>query len=266
MNFIRSLLHMLWMVVTVIPYSLVLVALRPLARRSPAAWHGWFYRIAAQWLYLAALGARWLCGVRWRITGLEHVPAEGPAVLLCKHQSAWETLALPALLPRPLAYVFKRELLRIPCFGWALGSLDMIHINREQRLAAARLVEKEGRRLLDEGVLVTLFPEGTRVARGQRGKYLSSGAQLAVKCGVPVVPIAVTSARCWPPRGFVKQPGVVEVSIGAPIATEGRKATEVMAEVEQWIEGEMQRLDAEAYVEQPEENTQETPQDVPQQG
>ncbi|MBQ9577924.1 MAG: 1-acyl-sn-glycerol-3-phosphate acyltransferase, partial [Ottowia sp.] len=147
----------------------------------------------------------------------------------------------------------KRELLRIPCFGWALGSLDMIHINREQRLAAARLVEKEGRRLLEQGVLVTLFPEGTRVARGQRGKYLSSGAQLAVKSGAPVIPVAVTSARCWPPRGFVKQPGLVEVSIGAPIATQGRKSAEVMAEVEQWIEGEMLRLDAEAYVEQPQQ-------------
>lgn len=260
MNFLRSLLHMLWMVLTVIPWGLSAVVLAPLARRSPRVRHGWFYQLCADWLRMAVWGARAICGVRWRITGMEHVPATGPAVLLCKHQSAWETLALPALLPRPLAYVFKRELLRIPFFGWALGSLDMIHIDRSQRLASVKLVVKEGRRLLQQGVLVTLFPEGTRVARGQRGKYLSSGAQLAVSCGAPVVPIAVTSARCWPPRSFVKVPGVVEVSIGAPIATEGRKSAEVMAEVEQWIEAEMQRLDAEAYAGQPRENVPETPQ------
>ncbi|MBR6976221.1 MAG: 1-acyl-sn-glycerol-3-phosphate acyltransferase [Ottowia sp.] len=253
MNFIRSLLHMLWMVLTVIPWSLLVVVLLPLARRSPEARHGWFYRLCANWLALAVWGAQVLCGVRWRITGMEHLPAEGPAVLLCKHQSAWETFALPALLPRPLAYVFKRELLRIPFFGWALGSLDMIHIDRSKPKAAMREVLKEGQRLLEQGVLVTLFPEGTRVARGQRGTYLHSGAQLAQRCGAPVIPIAVTSARCWPPRGFVKLPGLIEVSIGAPIATDGRKATDVMAEVEQWIEGEMQRLDAEAYVEQPQE-------------
>ena len=256
MNFLRSLLHMLWMAVTLIPWSLSVVVLAPLARRSPAARHGWFYQMCVDWLRLAVWGARVLCGVRWRVTGLENLPATGPVVVLAKHQSAWETLALPVLLPRTLAYVFKRELLQIPFFGWALGSLDMIHIDRSQKLASVKLVVKEGRRLLDEGVVVTLFPEGTRVARGQRGKYLPSGAQLAVACGAPVVPIALTSARCWPPRGFVKAPGMVEISIGAPIATAGRKGAEVMAQVEQWIEGEMQRLDAEAYPE---------PHDKPQQ-
>ncbi len=252
-NFLRALLHMLWMTLTVIPVSLALVALRPFVRHSPAAWHGWFYRLAAFWLWLAVWGARVLCGVRWRITGLEHIPREGAAVLLAKHQSAWETLALPALLPRPLAYVFKRELLRIPFFGWALGSLDMIHIDRSQRQASVKLVVSEGRRLLGDGVLVALFPEGTRTARGQQGKYLTSGARLAIECGVPVIPIAITSARCWPPRSFVKTPGVVDMSIGAPIATTGRKGAEVMAEVQQWIEGEMLRLDAPAYAATPQE-------------
>ena len=221
-NFLRALLHMLWMTLTVIPVSLALVALRPFVRHSPAAWHGWFYRLAAFWLWLAVWGARVLCGVRWRITGLEHIPREGAAVLLAKHQSAWETLALPALLPRP-------------------------------RQASVKLVVSEGRRLLGDGVLVALFPEGTRTARGQQGKYLTSGARLAIECGVPVIPIAITSARCWPPRSFVKTPGVVDMSIGAPIATTGRKGAEVMAEVQQWIEGEMLRLDAPAYAATPQE-------------
>jgi 1-acyl-sn-glycerol-3-phosphate acyltransferase len=98
-----------------------------------------------------------------------------------------------------------------------------------------------------EGVWVIMFPEGTRIARGQKGEYKSGGARLAIAAGVPVIPIAVTSARCWPTRAFVKKPGVVDISIGRAIPSEGRSADELMQEVESWIESEMHRLDPEAY-------------------
>jgi 1-acyl-sn-glycerol-3-phosphate acyltransferase len=93
-----------------------------------------------------------------------------------------------------------------------------------------------------------MFPEGTRIPRGQKGEYKTGGARLAIAAGVPIIPIAVTSARCWPTRAFVKTPGVVDISIGQPIATENRSAEELMLEVEAWIEAEMRRLDPEAYV------------------
>ena len=102
-------------------------------------------------------------------------------------------------------------------------------------------------RLLGEGAWVIMFPEGTRIPRGEKGAYMSSGARLAIDCGAPVIPIAVTSARCWPRKAFIKRPGVVDISIGPPIATAGRKAHEVTREVEAWIETEMRRLDPEAY-------------------
>jgi 1-acyl-sn-glycerol-3-phosphate acyltransferase len=137
-----------------------------------------------------------------------------------------------------LAYVFKRELLYVPFFGWAIGKLDMIHIDRSQRAKAFAKVVEQGKALLAKGVWVIMFPEGA---------YKSGGTRLAVATGAPVIPIAVTSAKCWPRRAFVKFSGVVDVSIGQPIPSAGRDADELMAEVENWIEAEMRRLDPDAY-------------------
>ena len=143
--------------------------------------------------------------------------------------------------------MFKKELLRIPFFGWSIGSLDMIHIDRKHGSRSFHKVVEQGKRLLAQGTWVIMFPEGTRVARGQAGEYKSGATRLAIMAGVPVVPIAGTSAKCWPRKALVKRPGVVEVSIGKPISTTGRKHEELMAEVEAWIESEMHRLDPEAY-------------------
>jgi 1-acyl-sn-glycerol-3-phosphate acyltransferase len=92
-----------------------------------------------------------------------------------------------------------------------------------------------------------MFPEGTRMARGEKGTYQTAGTRLAVDTGAPVIPIAVASARCWPRKGFIKSPGVVDVSIGPPIASVGREPKALMREVEAWIEAEMRRIDPEAY-------------------
>jgi 1-acyl-sn-glycerol-3-phosphate acyltransferase len=101
--------------------------------------------------------------------------------------------------------------------------------------------------LLAQGIWIIMFPEGTRIARGQKGVYKTGGTRLAVETGAPVIPVAVTSARCWPRKAFIKRPGVVDVSIGKPIPSAGREPEELMREVEQWIESEMRRLDPEAY-------------------
>jgi 1-acyl-sn-glycerol-3-phosphate acyltransferase len=143
--------------------------------------------------------------------------------------------------------VFKRELLLIPFFGWAMGRLDMIHIDRSRRTEAWNKVAEQGRRFMADGHWVIMFPEGTRTPRGSQGAYKSGATRLAVTTGVPVVPIAVTSARCWPRKSFVLRPGVVDISIGRPIPAVGREPDELMREVEGWIESEMRRLDPEAY-------------------
>jgi len=166
---------------------------------------------------------------------------------LPKHQSTWETFAFPGLMPHPLCYVFKRELLYIPFFGWAMARLDMVHIDRSKRTEAWSRVAEQGKRFMAQGNWVIMFPEGTRGPRGGRGVYKSGGTRLAVTTGTPVVPIAVTSARCWPRKSFVLTPGVIDVSVGKPIPAVGREPDELMREVETWIEAEMHRLDPQAY-------------------
>ena len=244
MALLRSIVHGLWMLVTVIPYALAIVLLSPFAKPYT------LYRLARGWLRQVMLGLTVICGVRWRVHGTENLPVgqTSPAILLVKHQSTLETFLMPVLMPHPLAYVFKRELLYIPFFGWAIGRLDMVHIDRSQRAQAFSKVVDQGKRLLAQGVWVIMFPEGTRIPRGQAGAYKSGGTRLAVATGAPVIPVAVSSARCWPRKSMIKHPGLVDVSIGLPIPSQGRDADELMREVERWIEAEMRRLDPEAYV------------------
>jgi 1-acyl-sn-glycerol-3-phosphate acyltransferase len=125
--------------------------------------------------------------------------------------------------------------------------MDMIHIDRSQKAQAFNKVVEQGKRLLAQGIWVIMFPEGTRIPRGQKGTYKSGGTRLAIATGAPVIPIAVASAKCWPRKSFLKHPGIVDVSIGKPIPSEGRAADEMMREVEAWIEAEMRRLDPDAY-------------------
>ena len=236
----RSALYFLFLVVTVVPWATVAVIYSIFVRGERLYW------LCAGWLTLSVWGARVICGVRARVQGRENLP-DSPVVLLSKHQSAWETLAFPSLMPHPLCYVFKRELLWIPFFGWAMARMDLIHIDRSKRAEAWSKVAEQGRRFMAQGNWVIMFPEGTRAPRGGQGKYKNGGSRLAVETGRPVMPVAVTSARCWPRKSLVLRPGIVDVSIGKPIASTGRDADSLMREVETWIEAEMRRLDPEAY-------------------
>ncbi len=243
MPLFRSILHTLWMLATVIPWAIVMVIASLWSSGEQMFW------MASRWLGWQIDGARILCGIQVRITGMENLPTgkTSPAILLSKHQSTFETFLFPAIMPHPLAYVFKKELIYVPFFGWAIGRMDMIHIDRSQRAQAFNKVVEQGRRLLAQGVWVIMFPEGTRIPRGQKGTYKIGGTRLAVETGAPVIPIAVTSAKVWPRKAFIKHPGIVDVSIGMPIPSQGRQPDELMREVEAWIEAEMRRLDPEAY-------------------
>ncbi len=241
---LRSVLYYAWMIVIIVPWALVVVLASPFTPPDRLYW------MCTGYLRTCIFGAKWICGVDYRVQGMQRLPnaASMQPIILCpKHQSTWETFAFPTIMPHPLAYVFKREILRIPFFGWAIGRLDFIHIDRSNRIEAWNKVAEQGKRLLGRGVWVIMFPEGTRTTRGSKGAYKSGATRLAVATGAPVVPIAVSSAKCWPRKSFVVRPGVIEVSIGEPIASEGREPDELMREVEQWIEAEMRRLDPTAY-------------------
>ena len=242
---LRSALFVAWMAVTVVPWGLLMLLLSIFVRGTRLYW------ATMMWLRMAIWGARVICGVQHRIQGMQNLPtaadSHAAVLLAAKHQSTWETFAFPTLMPHPLAYVFKRELLYIPFFGWAMGRLDMIHIDRSKRAEAWNKVAQQGRDLFAQGIWVIMFPEGTRIPRGQAGTYKTGASRLAIAAGVPIVPIAATSARCWPRKSFLLRPGVVDISIGQPIPSAGREEKELMQQVETWIEAEMRRLDPEAY-------------------
>lgn len=238
---VRSAVFYVWMGVTVVPWALALMLVSLFAPRTTVWW------CAVSWFRVVLFGCRWILGIRVRVQGLENLPRDGAAVLLSKHQSTLETLLLPTLVAHPLAFVFKRELLRIPFFGWSMARLNMIHIDRESRAASMKSIISQGSALLAQGTWVIMFPEGTRVAPGQRGTYQTAGTRLAVEAGVPVVPIAVTAGTCWPRPVLQKCPGVVDVSFGPPMASTGAEPRALMRDVEAWIEAEMQRLEPEAY-------------------
>ncbi len=243
MPLIRSILHMLWMAVTVVPWALAVLVFSLFGSSTQVYW------LCAGWLRLAVNGGTAILGIHNRVTGMENLPSSelGTCVLLVKHQSTWETFSMVTLMPHPLAFVFKRELLYVPFFGWAMSRMDMIHIDRSQRAQAFSKVVEQGKRLMAQGVWVIMFPEGTRIPRGQKGVYKSGGTRLAIETGAPVIPVAVTSAKCWPRKAFIKTPGIVDISIGKPISSVGRQPDELMREVENWIETEMRRLDPDAY-------------------
>lgn len=199
------------------------------------------YRIITSWTRVILFALRHLCRIEFRVLGAEHLP-QRPCVVLSKHQSAWETLAFQLIFP-PQVYVIKRELLWIPFFGWGLAMLSPIAINRSAGPRAARQMLAQGRERIARGFWVVVYPEGTRVAPGARGKYQSSGSAIAIHAGAPIVPVAHNAGRYWRRKAFLKYPGLITVSIGAPIATEGRKADALTREVEDWIEAEMQRID-----------------------
>lgn len=233
MTFLRSLLFALIQVIITLPYGLLaplLYPLPPLAR----------CRVMRSWAYFITWLARWVLGIRYRVLGLEHLP-KGPCVVLSKHQSAWETIAFQTFMP-PLSFVLKKELLKIPFFGWGLAMTSPIAIDRSAGREALKILEVQGVRRLAEGFWVVVFPEGSRMPPGVRGKYNVGGAWLAVKAGVPVLPVAHNAGRLWGKNAFIKRAGEVTVVIGPPISTAGRKATEVNAEAEAWIEQQMARL------------------------
>ena len=236
---IASLFLLVLQVVTVIPVALIMLCLFWAPRK-------WLYWWAQYWLRINIWGLEHICGIRWQVIGQANLPDE-PVILLSKHQSTWETFFFPVWMPRELCYVFKRELLYIPFFGWGIGLLDMIHINRAKRADAFEQVVTQGARKLSEDRCIIMFPEGTRIPVGAKGQYKAGGARLAVRTGAQVVPIAHNAGEVWPKKSFVKKPGLVTVSIGPAISSQGKAPEAVLTEVETWIETEMRRISPHAY-------------------
>jgi len=233
MIFIRSLILFLLQLVITPVFALIAIMtfpFHPLTR----------YHIISRWALTSLWLLRVLCDIRMEVRGAENIP-DKPAILLCKHQSAWETIALQKVFP-PQVWVLKRELLWIPFFGWGLAMTSPIAIKRSDGKGAMKQLLKQGKERLEKGFCVVIFPEGTRIPYGQKGKYKVGGALLSHSTGVPVVPIAHNAGKLWGRNSFMKHPGVITMSIGAAIDPAGLKAEEINRRVEEWIEAEVARL------------------------
>ncbi len=198
------------------------------------------YRVIMQWAFLNIWWLEVTCGLRHRVEGQDNIPQRA-AIVLCKHQSAWEALVLPRYFS-PVTWVLKAELLLIPFFGWGLATLRPIAINRASGRSALEQVVEQGRRRLAEGIWVVVFPEGTRVAPGKQRRYRPGGAVLAEATGLAVVPVAHNAGDYWPRRGFLKRPGTIRLVIGEPIESKGRSAAEINARAAEWIESTSNEL------------------------
>src|SRR5450631_1522571 len=235
MSALRSVLFALYqLVVTPIwaVFVLLLFWLPPIPR----------YKFIMGWCWLMLFGARRICGIRERVIGRENIPSFGaPHIVMSKHSSTWETLALNFIFP-PLAFVAKKELLSIPFFGWAFALASPITIDRTSGQDAMTQIITQGRERFAQGFWIVVYPEGTRIKAGTRAHYKTGGARLAVALDVPIVPVAHNAGYLWPKGRLGKRPGTITVSIGPPIRAEGGDMQRLINEVESWIEDEVARL------------------------
>lgn len=233
MTVARSSLFALALLLITPPYALLALATFPLPRMAR-------YRIISGWSHCVIFLSKVILRIDWRVEGAEHLPRR-PAVILAKHQSAWETMAFQLIFP-PQVHVLKRELLWIPFFGWGLALMSPIAIDRRRGHSALRFMAKRGRQRLAQGFWVVVFPEGTRVAPGERRAYQIGGAWLAAASGAPVVPVAHNAGLLWPRYAFLKRAGTVTVRIGPAIDPAGRDPATINRLAEAWIEEQQKAL------------------------
>ncbi len=208
---------------------------------------GWLLPNSRRYYVLFSYGfvvlwlARLILGLRWEIEGREHLAGKPGRLIAAKHQSTWDTMILPLLLRQP-AFVLKKELLWIPIFGTGLAGMGPIAIDRKAGRQALKQIIEQGKTALAEGRDVVIFPEGTRYRPDVIPEYKPGAALLAAQAGVEIIPVALNSGCFWRKKQFLKRPGTIRVVIGPPIATAGKRADAITAEVREWIEAEQRRL------------------------
>ncbi len=236
MIYFRSILYLVFLVLTLIPYTIICFIFSFTSVKLR-------YKLMIKWPKLVLWGAFIICGIRWQVKGIENLPSDSAAIILSNHQSTWETLYFLAKIPRKICYIYKRELHFIPFFGWSLASLNMISINRSKNREAFLQILQKGRKCLEEGCWPVLFPEGTRVEYGKLAKFKMGGILLSIETNTPIIPIAHDSGKCWNNRNpFIKSPGLITVSIGPIIRPDNLSPEELNQKVRNWIQNELESI------------------------
>jgi len=238
MLFLRSLLFWIGMTVS----TLIITPFIPFLYPIPYSIR---YRYAHQWTRFNLWWLEVTCRLKYRVEGTENIP-DTPCIVMAKHQSAWETMALQKMFP-PQVWIMKREIFWIPFFGWAIAAMEPIAIDRSSgRKAVAQIVE-QGIKKLQEGRWIVVFPEGTRVPPGKKGRYGQGGAIMATESGFPAIPVAHNAGEFWKRNDFIKRPGTIDVVIGKPIESKGKEPSALNKEVEDWIEEQMHEISITPY-------------------
>ena len=198
------------------------------------------YYLITRWAVFNLWWLKICCNITYEIKGKDNIPGK-PCIVMSKHQSAFETLALQQIFI-PQVWILKKELLQIPIYGWGLASMQPIAINRDPTIKSFRQIADQGCERLQKGYWVIIFPEGTRVAPNKKKKYLPGGGMLAEKSGAQVVPVAHNAGRLWPRNSMIKKPGLITIKIGPVIESENKSAKKITDEVENWIEKEIGEL------------------------
>jgi 1-acyl-sn-glycerol-3-phosphate acyltransferase len=230
---LRSLAFWVVFPISIVIYVTLLIVLLPLSHKQRWA-------LVQSWVNFILWWLKVTCRLTHEVQGAEHI-GDHPGIVLAKHQSTWETVALQAIFPRQV-WVGKRELMWIPVFGWGLALMKCIAIKRGTGRAAINQLITKGKVRLDEGNWVVIFPEGTRIPPGKRGRYRIGGAVLAEQTGYPIIPVAHNAGEYWPRRSFIKRPGVIQVRIGPPISSDGKSAQQILDEAASWIEARMDEI------------------------
>lgn len=207
------------------------------------------YKILKPWTNFNLWWLKLSCGVKYNIIGRENIDPKRNGIILANHQSTWETLFLPTVFP-PISWVLKKELFKIPFYGWGLAKVKPIAIDRDAGSSAVDQVKTKGKERLDQGNWVCIFPEGTRVNPGETKRYRMGGALLAEYCvknsedgkGYPIYPLAHNAGQYWPRHSYIKHPGTITVSIGQPFTVRGLNPGEINDKVKTWIEAEVEKM------------------------
>lgn len=233
MLYIRNLIYWLVLVLITPPMFTLII---PIALIPKGANH-----VGRAWALILVWMLKHIIGLKYRVIGRENIP-DCPSIICSKHQSGWETLAFQEIFPLHV-FVAKKELFKLPFFGWGLKLAKTIGIDRSNRTQANRQLMEQGMARKKEGFWITIFPEGTRLPPGTRGKYKLGGARMAQMFEMDLVPVALNSGEFWPRNSFLKYPGEVTVVIGKPVACDSGTAEELMKQCENWIESQQEKID-----------------------
>lgn len=229
--FLRSVIFALGQVTSLVLFSVLGQLTRPFSFKTRYQFMHYWARFCLFWL-------RWTCGVRYELHGQENIKTDQAGLILCRHESAWETLALQEIFPRQ-AYVLKRELLKVPFFGWGMALLNPIAIDRGAGRKALNQLVSEGKGRLESGDWVVVFPEGTRMPPQQLGKINAGGSMLATKAKAPVYLVAHNAGSCWSKNSFIKRPGVIQMYISPAMDVSEMSTSEVSLKVEEWFKSHL---------------------------